>query len=189
MHSTTWEFDVTRSRVEFRVRHMMVSTVVGRFPRWRGTLEHDPADPLRTRAEAVIELQSVETGDTARDDYLRTSDLLDLAHYPQMQFSSKSVTARGDAYVLEGLLTIRGTTRPVRLDVTGGLPRAEEDRERVTFEAKGVLRRKEFGLTWSRFVEAGGLAVSDDVEIVLHVEATRRRDAAGSTAPTATTSP
>jgi len=154
---------------------MMVSTVVGRFRVWRGTLVYDPTNPTVAKSEVHVELGSVETGDESRDEYLRTSEFFDLRHHPTMDFVSRRVTTRGDDLVVEGDLSIRGTTRAVRLEVTAAAPRVDGGHERVVFDAKGVLRRADFGLRWSRLVEAGGFTVSDDVEVVLHVEATRPR--------------
>lgn len=175
MSAHPWEFDTSRSRIEFRVRHMMVSTVVGHFSRWRGSMNHDPTTPSSTHVEVFVDVASITTGDGARDEYLRTSDFLDVRHHPEMHFVSRSVTARSPGWVLEGDLRIRAKSRTIRLDVSGGIATGNGDRDRVAFDARGLIRRKDFGLTWSRFVEAGGLTVGDDVEIVLHVEATRPR--------------
>lgn len=156
---------------------MMVSTVIGHFSRWRGSLNHDVADPTSTSVEVFVDVDSIATGDGGRDEYLRTSDFLDLRRHPQMHFVSRRVSTSGAGWVLEGDLEIRGARRTIRLDVSGGAITRDADRDRIAFDARGLVRRKDFGLTWSRFVEAGGLTVGDDVEIALHVEATRPRAA------------
>jgi polyisoprenoid-binding protein YceI len=165
MAESEWQIDAARSRVGFTVRHMVVSKVRGRFTRFSGRVVLDETDVTRSRVEARIAVTSVETGDRERDEYLRTSEFLDPAHFPEITFASTRVerAGRGERLRLVGELTIRGVTRAVTLDVEPRGPRK--------FAATTAIDRRDFQLKWGALVEAGGFMVGDKLEIALEVEA------------------
>src|SRR5580704_75280 len=116
-----WQFDLVHSSIQFHVRHLMVSKVHGRFMKWDGTLELDAADLTHSRLEVSIDASSIDTQEQKRDDHLRSPDFLDVAKYPRLTFTSKSVTKKKDQHFgLVGDLTIHGVTREVTLEVEGG---------------------------------------------------------------------
>ncbi len=165
-----WTIDPVRSRVTFAVRHLVFSKVRGRFTRFRGSLTVEGNDWLCTRIMASIEVASVETGDRERDEYLRTSEFLDPAHFPTLEFASKRVERDGRRLRVVGDLSIRGQTREVALAVD------EKSRglgERVSFHAETKIDRRDYDLRWGALVETGGFMVGDQIEIALDVEATR----------------
>lgn len=173
--SATWTVDPGHSELGFRVRHMMVSSTRGRFDRFSGKLELDEQDVTRSKVEIEIEAASVNTNLPTRDDHLRSPDFLDVARYPTLTFRSTRVERRAGELIVTGDLTLHGVTRQVTLrgpelampvrDPWGNL--------RVGTRASTVLSRKAFGLKWNLALEAGGLAVGDEVELTLEVEFTR----------------
>lgn len=173
---SAWAIDPSHSVVELAVKHMMFSTVKGRFPSVAGTIVWNQADLAASSVSAEIDAASITTGEAARDEHLRSADFLDVAAFPVITFQSTGVVPRGrDRFVLVGDLTIHGVTREVSLDAaltgTGTDPWGGQ---RVGFSATTTINRKDFGLTWNQALEAGGLLVSDEVKITLEIQATLR---------------
>jgi polyisoprenoid-binding protein YceI len=173
MATETWGFDFVHSSVHFSVRHLMVSRVHGRFARWEGEFVFDEADPSRSRVSVRIDASSVETREQDRDAHLRSADFLDVERHPYITFASTSVSAPGDGqFNVTGILTIRGTARPVLMRVEyAGRAKDPWGGERAGFVARTSIDRKDFGLTWNKALEAGGVLVGDRVEIEIDIEA------------------
>ena len=173
--TSTWNIDPTHSTAEFAVKHMMVSTVKGRFKSLSGGVTVNEADPTRSVIDAAIDVASVDTGAEQRDEHLRSDDFFNAAQYPQITFRSTRIVGKDDDWKLEGDLTIRDVTRPVVLDVEfeGRAPDAYGG-ERAGFIATTKIRRSEFGVSWNGLIEAGGVAVSDTVKITLNIEVVRQ---------------
>lgn len=171
-----WEFDLVHSSIGFWVRHLMVSKVRGRFALWSGKLEFDEQAPASSRTELQIEAASIDTQDPQRDAHLRSPDFLDVDKFPSLTFKSTSVEQAGEGdFRVRGDLTIRGTTRPVVLEVEyGGRVQDPWGGQRVGFSARTSLNRKDFGLGWNQALETGGVVVGDKVEIALELEAVRK---------------
>ncbi len=175
MSAESWTFDLAHSSVQFHVRHLLVSKVHGRFLKWGGKLELDGDDLARSRIDVAIDAASIYTEEQKRDDHLRSPDFFDVAKYPQITFTSRSIDKKAsDRYEVTGDLTIHGTTRTVILDVEGG----ERNKDpwgglRTGFSAKTSISRKDFGLTWNVALETGGLLVGDKIEISLEIEAVK----------------
>jgi polyisoprenoid-binding protein YceI len=167
-----WTLDLARSRIGFAVRHMVVSTVRGRFAGYRAALQLDADDFTRSSAEATIDVASVDTGNAERDAYLRTSPFLDPARHPTITYKSTRVEPRGGRrYRVHGELTIRGTTRPLVLEVEYSPSRGAGGRASARLVASGALRRQDFGLDFGALLETGGVAVGDEVKLELDVTA------------------
>lgn len=167
----TWNLDPSHTIVGFSVRHMMVSKVRGRFTKFSGsiTTADDVAD---SAVEASVEMESVDTGDAARDGHLRTSDFFDVETHPTMTFRSTGVSGAGADYELQGDLTIRGVTEPVTFALeVGGVGKDPFGSTRVGFTATTSISRKDFGLEYNAALESGGVLVGDKVTIELDVEA------------------
>jgi len=168
-----WVVDPTHTNVEFAVRHMMISTVRGRFSKFEGVIEGDPNDLTGARIEGTIDAQSIDTRQEDRDNHLRSADFFDVANHPQITFKSTKVEKVGDnEYKVTGDLTIRGVTRPVTLDATfEGRGKDPWGGERIALSATGKINRKDFGLTWNAALETGGVLVSEEVKIEINAEA------------------
>jgi polyisoprenoid-binding protein YceI len=160
----TWTVDEEQTRVGFAVRHLAVATVRGRFTRFHGRL--DVAEDGSARGGGSVEVASVDTGEPIRDNRLVGPDCFDAQRHPRIELRGARLDRDRDGLCLVGDLTICGVTRPVRLGVTPGhLP----NRDAIALRLTGVVRRSDFGLRWSRALEAGGAVVSDRVALELDV--------------------
>lgn len=169
-----WNIDTAHSHVEFSVRHLGIATVKGRFRTFGGTAVTDASGNL-LRITAEIDPASLETGVEQRDAHLRSADFFDVQAHPAMRFESTSVTPLGDRrYRADGNLTMHGVAKPVSLEVELAAPIKDPwGAMRVGATAAGRIKRSEWGLTWNQVLELGGFAVSDDVKILLEVEASQ----------------
>ena len=173
MSTSTWNIDATHSTAEFKIRHLMISNVKGYFPKVSGVLTLDESDVTKSSVEATIDVASIETRDAQRDTHLKSADFFDVEKYPTMTFKSTKVVQKsaGEGTV-EGDLTIRDVTKPVVFEVLGPTEQTKDPwgNLRVGVEATTKISRKEFGLTWSAPLEAGGVMLGDEVTITLEVE-------------------
>ena len=180
--SSVWQIDATHTQVEFAVRHLMISTVRGRFSDVKGTLTVPDGDFSRAQLAVVINAASVDTREPQREAHLRSADFFDVEHFPTLEFRSRRVEAdrRDSAKLLVvGDLTLRGVTREVTLAVTAeGRGRDPWGGERAGFSATARISRKDFGLTWNQLLETGGVAVSDEVKISIDLEIVAQAQAA-----------
>ncbi len=175
MATNKWDIDVGHSAVHFWVRHMVISKVHGRFSKWSGQLELDPANLTQAKVSVKIDAASIDTQVADRDAHLRSPDFLDVEKYPQLTFVSKKVERKGEGYRLVGDLTLHGVTKEVALEAEfAGTGKDPWGNERAGFSAKASLDRREFGLTWNKAVEAGGLLVGEKVEITIELEAVKQ---------------
>ncbi|HEU4642128.1 MAG TPA: YceI family protein [Gemmatimonadaceae bacterium] len=171
----TWQIDPAHTGVEFAVKHMMISTVKGRFTHVSGTIRLDESNPARSSVEATIDATSIDTRVEQRDAHLRSADFLDADRFPSITFRSTRVVPRGEGRAeVTGDLVIHGVTRQITLEVEEqGRLKDPYGNDRVGFSATGKLDRRDFGLTWNQTLEAGGLLVGNEVRISIEVEATR----------------
>jgi len=168
-----WRFDMNHSAVTFRVRHLGLSWVNGRFKTWTGSLVFDPANPVGGTVEAHIQTASVETGAENRDNDIRSGNYLAVDSFPEMTFVGRLVHAVDATHFhVQGDLTIRGQTRPVTLDVEMGGPTAGQRGKRVAFTATTTINRNDFGVTFNRLVE-GAQVVGNEIHITIDIEATQ----------------
>jgi polyisoprenoid-binding protein YceI len=164
--------DATHSEISFTVRHMMFAKVRGQFKKWTATVAYDPADPTKSKASIEIDASSIDTREAQRDGHLLSPDFFDVAKFPTIKFKSKRVESAGkDRFKLTGDLTIRDQTHETTLDVerTGG-GKDPWGNERTGFSVKGSISRGEWGLKWNQALEAGGVLVSDKVDIEAEVQ-------------------
>lgn len=167
----TWRIDTNHSAAQFAVKHMMVSTVRGDFGKMTGTVEFDPADPTRAKVEAEVDVTTVNTRNAKRDDHLRSEDFFHVEKHPTMTFESTRIAQSGDGLKMTGNLTIHGVTKEVTFDVEGPVPPVNTGRGlRSGATATTTISRKDFGMTWNRVIEAGGVTVGDEVDITIDVE-------------------
>lgn len=176
--ATTWKIDASHSHVEFAVRHLMISTVKGRFGDVQGTVRIDESDFSKSAAAITIGVASIDTRDSQRDAHLKSPDFFDVEKYPTITFTSTRVEQKSDdRFTLIGQLTIHGVTEEVALDVTReGRGNDPWGGERAGFSATTQIKRSRFGLTWNQLLEAGGVAVGDDIKIAIDVELVRVKE-------------
>jgi polyisoprenoid-binding protein YceI len=168
---TQWTIDAVHSNVEFSIRHLMIATVKGRFSDVAGTVVIDDADPTQSEIDVRIGVASIDTRVAQRDEHLRSADFFDVATFPTLTFKSRKVAVDDNGLTVTGDLTIRGVSREVVLDVTShGQQKDPWGGERAGFEATGKIKRSDFGLTWNQALEAGGVAVGDEVKISIDAE-------------------
>jgi polyisoprenoid-binding protein YceI len=174
---TTWAIDPAHSNVEFAVKHLMIATVKGVFTDAKGTIRYNETNPPASQVEIEIGTASVNTRAEQRDAHLRSPDFFDVEHHPKMTF--KSTRIEGDIngeFKLIGDLTIKDNTREVALDAEfQGRTRDPWGGERMGFEAKGKINRKEFGLHWNQALDAGGWVLGDDIKMTIEVELVRQQ--------------
>ena len=172
---TTWKLDPSHSQIEFGVRHLMITTVRGRFGVVEGTVRLDRSRPSYADVDVRIDAASVDTREAQRDAHLRSADFFDVAKYPYITFTStRPIERKGRALKLAGDLTLHGVTTEVVLDVTDeGSGKDPWGGERLGFSATTRLKRSDFGLTWNQALETGGVLVSDDVTISLELQLTK----------------
>jgi polyisoprenoid-binding protein YceI len=168
-----WRVDPGHADVGFWGRHFMLAKVRGRFTGVEATVVIG-TDPEDSAVEATIDMASVDSGDHTRDNHLRSGDLFDVANFPQAHFRSTTVTWNGSSGTLAGDLTIRDVTRPVILDVEFlGAVVDPWGSDRAVLSATGSIDREAWGLTWNMALETGGLLVSKEIQLELHVELVR----------------
>lgn len=169
---TKWAIDPTHSEVQFKVKHLVISTVTGSFKKFSGEVITHGDDFSNAEVEFSIEVDSIDTNQPDRDVHLKAEDFFAAAQYPTITFS-KGVLKKssGDSYKLLGNLTIRETTAVVELDVDfGGTTKDPWGNIKAGFELNGKINRKDFGLSWSALTEAGGMVVAEEVKLHLNVE-------------------
>jgi polyisoprenoid-binding protein YceI len=170
---TTWKIDNTHSHVEFAVKHLMISTVKGRFADIQGTVV-GPDDLSDASIDVAIGAATIDTRQEQRDAHLRSADFFDVERFPTITFKSRRTEVQPDGVRVIGDLTIHGVTKEIALSVTPeGRGRDPWGGVRAGFSAKTTIDRRDFGLTWNQVLETGGLAVGTEIKISIDVELVR----------------
>jgi polyisoprenoid-binding protein YceI len=178
-HLTIWEIDPAHTTIEFAVKHMMFTTVRGRFKQFTGTVRVDERNPDMSGADVDIEAASIDTGVNDRDVHLRSADFLDVENHPRITFRSTHVEGAyakdGDRFRVTGDLEIRGQAMPVTLDVIfEGVGKDPWGKQRAGFAARTEIDRREWGLKWNQALEAGGVLVANSVKIEIEAQAVKQ---------------
>ncbi|MBB6611683.1 YceI family protein [Pontibacter sp. Tf4] len=170
MATTKWVIDPTHSEIQFKVKHLMITTVTGYFQKFNLEVETEDEDFTKaSRIEFTADIDSISTNNEQRDTHLKSDDFFNAEQYKQLRFIGKSFEGSGDNYKLHGDLTIRDVTKPITLDVEyGGIVVDPYGQTKAGFTVEGKVNRKEFNLTWDAVTEAGQVVVSN--EIKLHCE-------------------
>jgi polyisoprenoid-binding protein YceI len=169
---TTWKIDPSHTTIEFVAKHMMITTVKGRFADFEGTIVADEEQLANSTVEATMKAASLDTRADQRDTHLRSADFLDVERYPEVTFRSTRIDGTREHFKLTGDLTIRGTTRPITLDVTfEGTGKDPWGGTRASFSASGKIDRRDYGLTWNVALETGGILVSNEIKINVEAQA------------------
>lgn len=172
---TTWKIDPAHTTVEFVVTHMMFTKVRGRFTKVSGTITFDPTNPAAAAVEGSVDVNSVTTGSVDRDNHLKSADFFNAAQHPHITFKSTAIKAdNAQRGLVTGDLTINGITKQVTFEVEFvGEGKSPFGTIVGGFSAKTRINREDFGLTWNAILEAGGLLVSKEVDIVLEIQAVK----------------
>ena len=182
--TSTWTIDPMHVEIGFAIRHLMISTVRGRFGSASGVVVFDEASPSSSKVDVSIDVASVDTRQEMRDNHLRSADFFDVANYPVMHFVGKRV--EGDVkkkFRVTGDLTIRDITREVTLDVTNeGMTTDPWGNQRVGVSATAKINRSDFALTWNQALETGGVLVGEEVKLSIDAELIGQASAAVSAA-------
>ena len=167
--SGEYVLDPNHTRISFVARHAMVTRVRGYFHEFSGVAHIDAQDPSRSHAQVTIKAASVDTGNEQRDAHLRSNDFFDMTAFPEITFTSTAVgRVDGTHFTLTGDLTIKGTTRPVTLDLEfTGASVDPYGGQRLGFEGSVVVNRKDWGVSWNAVLEGGGALVSNKVTLEL----------------------
>lgn len=172
---TRWVVDPTHSEVHFKVKHLVISTVTGTFKVFDGSLETENEDFTEADISFTLDVNSIDTNQSQRDEHLRSADFFDVAKFPFIKFQSVSFEKDGDDYELLGNLTIKDVTRPVRLAVEfGGSATDFYGNLKAGFEVSGKINRKDFGLTWDGITEAGAIVVGDEIKLNVNLQFVRQ---------------
>jgi polyisoprenoid-binding protein YceI len=168
---TKWAVDKAHSNVKFTVTHMAISEVDGSFKVFDGSLEHSKADFTDAKVSFTIDAASVNTENSGRDNHLKGDDFFNTEKFPSIKFESTSMKALGgNKYELTGNMTLRDVTKQVTWDVTFGGTQATARGKKAGFKAKTTINRFDYNLKWSKPIEAGGIVVSENVDVVLNIQ-------------------
>ena len=182
--AATYEIDPAHSSAQFTVKHLMISNVHGQFSKVTGTLEFSDNNPAMDSVKATIDASTVNTQEPKRDEHLKSPDFLDVAKFPTLTFQSTSFRKMEDGkYKVAGDLTIHGVTKRVVLDVDGPSAEVKDPwgNARIGISGTTKINRADYGLTWNKALEAGGVLVGDEVAITLEIEFVKKNAAVSQT--------
>ncbi len=165
-----WKIDPTHSEVQFKVKHLVISTVTGSFNSYEGKIEADGDNFKNAKASFAADIDSISTHNEDRDQHLKSDDFFNAKEYPQLKFQSTNFEKVGEQqYKVTGDLIIREVTKEIELDVVhGGTVGDPYGQTKAGFEISGTINRKEFGLTWDAVTEAGNVVVGDEIKLQLN---------------------
>lgn len=169
---TLWTIDPTHSEVQFKVKHLVISTVTGSFGSYDGKIEAEGDDFENAQATFTADISSITTNNEDRDQHLKSDDFFNADAYPQLKFESTNFEkVGGGEYKVSGNLTIRDVSKAIELDVVhGGTVDDPYGNTKAGFEVQGTINRKEYGLTWDAVTEAGNVVVGDKIKLQLNVQ-------------------
>lgn len=166
-----WTVDTAHSEIGFSVKHMMISKVKGSFASYEAHVEANEEDLQGALIDFKIDVASINTNNTDRDNHLRSADFFDVEQFPHITFKANDIVKKDGEYELTGDLTMKGVTRPATFEVEyGGKGTNPWGVEVVAFNVEGKVNRKDFGLTWNQALETGGVMVGEDIKITLELE-------------------
>jgi len=172
MANTKWALDPTHSEIHFKIRHMMVSNVTGSFKQFTATVETQDEDITTAKVHFTAEIDSISTNNEQRDGHLKTGDFFDAANHPQISFNGEGLQRTGDdEYKMHGVLTMRGVSKEVVLNVEfGGIVQDPWGNTRTGFTVTSKINRKDFGVSFSMVSETGGIMLGEEVTLNANLE-------------------
>ena len=171
-----WVIDPTHSEIEFKVKHLMVTNVKGKFKEFEASIYTTNDDFMSSEIDCFINAASIDTGNTDRDNHLRGADFFDVENHPQLSFQADTVenVDKDGSYELWGNLTMKGISKKIKLDVEfGGIVKDPWGNEKAAFSINGKINRKDWGLNWNAALETGGVLVSEEVKINAEIQLVR----------------
>ena len=174
-----WKIDPAHSEIQFKVKHLMITTVTGYFKTFDLVVETDTDDfNTAKKIEFTADIDSIDTNNVQRDTHLKSADFFDAENHKQLKFVGKKFESNGDEAILDGDLTIRGVTKPLTVKVElGGTVVDPYGQHKAGFTVSGKISRKEFGLVWNAVTEAGQVVVSDDIKILAEIQLVKQQAA------------
>lgn len=167
----TWQIDPSHSEVQFKVKHLVISTVTGHFSKFEGAAETETDDFSNAKITFNADVDSISTNSEQRDGHLKSDDFFSAEKFPKITFESTSFTKDGEDYKLSGNFTIRDVTKPIDLKVEfGGIATDPYNNIKAGFTVEGSISRKEFGLTWDALTETGGAVVGDKIKLICNIQ-------------------
>lgn len=175
MAKSKWLVDVAHSEIGFSVKHLMIAKVKGVFHQFEASIEADPTDLTTADIEFAIDLASVDTRNSDRDNHLKSADFFDGENHPKLLFKARKIVRTGeDEYEITGDVTLRGVTRSETFKATfEGAGKDPWGNEKVGFSASGSLKRSDYGLTYNAVLETGGVLIGDEVKVSIEIEAAK----------------
>lgn len=172
MSNTKWALDPTHSELQFKIKHLMISTITGQFNKFKGTAETEDEDFTKAKVHFEIDVNSISTNNEQRDLHLKTGDFFDEGKYPKIIFEGDRMEKTGDdEYKLHGTISIRGVSKPLVLHAEcGGITRDPWGNTRTGFSVTGKINRYDFGVSFGAVTETGGLLLGDEVKIIANVQ-------------------
>lgn len=169
---TTWNIDPVHSEIGFKIKHLMISTVRGRFNTFEGSIAMPDDDFTKAQITFTAQTASIDTKNEMRDGHLQSPEFFNVSEFPTLTFTSKSITKKDEAeYEVTGDLLIHGITKEVKLETTlNGLTVDIEGNKVMSFDIAGSLSREDFNLSWNKTIETGGVALSDEVKLDIIAE-------------------
>jgi polyisoprenoid-binding protein YceI len=172
---TKWVIDPLHSEIQFKVKHLLISTATGKFKTFEGSVTTEGEDFDNAEINLSIDVKSIDTNQPMRDDHLRNADFFDAPNHPHITFQSTSFKkTAGDKYILTGNLTMRGVTKQVELNAEfGGLAKDRQGNTKAGFDVSAIINRKEFGVSFNMLTETGGLGLSEDIKLIGSIQLTK----------------
>jgi len=172
MENTTWVLDPTHSELQFKIKHLMISTVTGQFNKFEATVETKGDNFETAKVHFKAEINSISTNNTQRDEHLKASDFFEAEKYPELVFEGDRLEKTGeDEFRLYGTITMRGVSKELALDVEfGGITKDPWGNTRTGFSVKGKINRQDYGISFGAVSETGGLLLGDEVKINANVQ-------------------
>jgi len=172
--SNVYTVDGVHSSIGFAIRHLMISTTRGEFTDYTGEIQFDPQDLSSFSVDIVIEAKSINTRNEKRDGHLMSAEFFDVETYPTLEFKGKQLVKNGDGYDLTGDLTIKAVTKEVMIPITIAGPIQRKDGEAIGLSGEIIINRQDYGVSWSKTMDQGGLMVDNNVKIIIELEAYKK---------------
>ena len=175
MTKTKWTVDPTHSAIEFSVKHMMIAKVKGSFNKFDANISADPADLTTAEIDFTVDLASIDTRNTDRDNHLRSADFFDVEKNPTLTFKATNIKKTNDnEYAVTGVVTLNGVTKEETFDMTfEGQGKDPWGTEKAGFSGKGKVKRSDYGLTYNAALETGGVLIGDQITLSIDIEAAK----------------
>lgn len=167
-----WVFDDAHSAADFSIRHMMISNVKGQIGGLKGTIDIDDKDLSKSKVDVSLDVTTIDTRNGKRDEHLKSPDFFDVQKFPQMRFVGKKIEKAGKGLKVTGDLTMKGVTKPTVLMVDGPTSPVKDPWGKMKrgFTAQATINRKDFGLTWNKALDGGGVVLGEDVKVAIEAE-------------------